>query len=74
MNLAVWVGDLLVCTIVADSSTTASIVLSNSTTDQAVTFGVTAPTGTTLVGSCAEWIVERPSFGPSSASWRTTTW
>ena len=63
MNLAVSVGDLLVCTIVADSSTTASIVLSNSTTDQAVTFGVTAPTGTTLVGSCAEWIVERPSFG-----------
>jgi hypothetical protein len=61
-NLAFSVGDLVVCNIVADSSTTASIVLSNSTTNQTAALGVTAPTGTTVVGNCAEWIVERPEL------------
>jgi hypothetical protein len=62
-NLAVSVGDLLVCNITSNSSTTATIVLSNSTNNQWTAFDVTAPTGTTLVGNCAEWIVERPNFG-----------
>jgi hypothetical protein len=62
-NLAFSVGDLVVCNIVADSSTTASIVLSNSTTNQTAACGLTAPRGTTLVGNCAEWIVERISVG-----------
>jgi len=62
-NLALSIGDSLVCNIVANSSTTASIVLANLTTNQTAACDVTAPTGTALVGDCVEWIVERPTFG-----------
>jgi Peptidase A4 family/Protein of unknown function (DUF3761) len=62
-NLDVSVGNLLVCLISSQNNTTANIVLSNSTNSQWTAFEATAPTGTTLVGNCAEWIVERPSVG-----------
>jgi hypothetical protein len=58
-------GDLLSCQISVTSSTSAIIILANITTQQTAAFDVTAPAGTTLVGNCAEWIVERPEVGGS---------
>jgi hypothetical protein len=72
-NLALSVGDSLTCNIVANSSTTASIVLANLTTNQTAAFDVTAPTGTELVGDCVEWIVERPRFAQQLANYDSVT-
>jgi hypothetical protein len=64
-NFPVAAGDLLTCTIcVEDGSTTkATVFLSNQTQGTSTSFEITAPTGTSLSGNCAEWIVERPSVG-----------
>jgi hypothetical protein len=35
----------------------------NQTNNQTVEVGFTAPTGTSLVGNSAEWVVERPTVG-----------
>jgi hypothetical protein len=53
-------GDELTCLICvqAGSTTNAFIFLSNVTTGVGSFFSATAPTGTTLQGNCAEWIVE----------------
>jgi hypothetical protein len=53
-------GDELTCLICvqAGSGTNASIFLGNVTTGVGHFFSATAPTGTTLQGNCAEWIVE----------------
>jgi Peptidase A4 family len=59
-NLPVSAGDLFFCLIVSTSSTGANVILSNMTTNLTTALEVTAPTGTTLVGNCAEWIVELP--------------
>jgi hypothetical protein len=38
------------------------VYLSNQSTNVLTRFSITAPSGTTLVGNSAEWIVERPAF------------
>jgi Peptidase A4 family len=62
-NFPVSAGDTIFCLICANSTTTAGIYLTNDNTDQHVSFNITAPSGTTLQGNCAEWIVETPSVG-----------
>jgi hypothetical protein len=64
-NFPVSAGDTMYCLICVNSPTTASIYLTNDSTDQSTSFNITAPSGTTLVGNCAEWIVETPSVGGS---------
>lgn len=53
-------GDTMSCLICADSDTSATIYLTNYNADAHTVFGITAPSGTTLQGNCAEWIVETP--------------
>jgi Peptidase A4 family len=64
-NFPVSPGDTMYCLICVSSSTTATIYLTNDNTDQTMSFSITAPSGTSLVGNCAEWIVETPSVGGS---------
>jgi hypothetical protein len=62
-NLPVAYGDcmsLLLCNVAPD---TASVSFGNLTSKTYVSFTFTAPAGTTLVGNCAEAIVEAPSVG-----------
>jgi hypothetical protein len=59
-DLIVSAGDSVSCLVSATSSTTANVILANSTTDKYVAVEMTAPGSTTLVGDTAEWIVERP--------------
>ena len=66
-NLAVSPGDMvtmLICTAGA-GSTSASVFFSNRTTGASTSFTFDAPSGTELVGNCAEWIVEAPTVGGS---------
>jgi hypothetical protein len=62
-NFPVSAGDTLYCLICATSATEATIYLTNDSTDQHTSFSITAPSGTSLQGNCAEWIVETPSVG-----------
>src|SRR2546429_5930298 len=62
-NFPVSAGDTIYCLICATSATQASIYLTNDSTDQSTSFNITAPSGTSLVGNCAEWIVETPNVG-----------
>ncbi|MEU5632298.1 G1 family glutamic endopeptidase [Streptomyces rishiriensis] len=58
-------GDTVSCWVQSTSATGANIVLRNiSHNNQAMSFALTAPPQTNLVGNCAEWIVERPSPPP----------
>jgi hypothetical protein len=62
-NLNVNPGDLismLICTPEGAGSTTAMIYFGNQTSGLATSYEITAPSGTTLVGNSAEWIVETP--------------
>jgi Peptidase A4 family len=47
------------------TNTTGSAVFTNVTSGTTVAFHFSAPTGTTLVGNCAEWIAERPGINGS---------
>ena len=61
-NFGVSPGDnvtLVLCTAGA-GSTKATASYTNTTTKQVTSLTFTAPQGTTLLGHCAEWIVERP--------------
>jgi hypothetical protein len=60
-NVPVLSGHVMYCLICATSSTDAMIYLSNITTGDYTSFGVTAPSGTALMGNSAEWIVEAPT-------------
>ncbi|RYP59507.1 hypothetical protein DL769_008497 [Monosporascus sp. CRB-8-3] len=51
-------GDLVDVWITADSSTEASIYFWNYSACTYTSFSITAPTGVSLKGNCAEWIVE----------------
>jgi hypothetical protein len=65
MNVQVSPGDSVRVLLQATSSTTGTIYFSNVTTNVVVQpFHVTAPSGTSLTGSCAEWIAERPGRPP----------
>jgi hypothetical protein len=67
-NLGVSPGDFMTCLMCVNSSTTGTVYFSNLSTNVSTTFTITAPSGTTLVGNSAEWIVERPSVNGSVAS------
>jgi hypothetical protein len=62
-NFPVSGGDTMYCLICVQSSTKAGIYLANESTNNYTSFSITAPKGTTLVGNCAEWIVEAPTVG-----------
>lgn len=59
-NFPVSQGDTMSCLICVDegSNTSARIYMMNDTNGAHASFAVTAPSGTTLEGNCAEWIVE----------------
>lgn len=56
-------GDVLQCTICPNSDTAATIFFHNLSDGQATSLTVTAPSGISLGGSTAEWIVERIFLG-----------
>jgi hypothetical protein len=64
-NVPVSAGNLLSCFLTVLSNTTGKVLLSNLSTGVATAFQITAPTGTTLAGNCAEWIAERPEVSGS---------
>jgi Peptidase A4 family len=53
------------CTLSVTSNSSGNVFLKNLSTGVATAFQVTAPTGTLLIGNCAEWIAERPEVGGS---------
>ena len=67
-NLGVSPGDVMYCLICVNSTTSATVYFTNQSTNVGTSFTITAPSGTTLAGNCAEWIVERPTVGGSTAS------
>jgi hypothetical protein len=67
-NLHVSPGDIMYCLICVNSTTTATVYISNQSSLVTTSFSITAPKGTSLVGNSAEWIVERPTVNGSLAS------
>jgi hypothetical protein len=67
-NLPVSAGDVMYCLICVNSTTSASVYFSNQSAGISTSFTITAPSGTTLQGNVAEWVVERPTVGGSVAS------
>ncbi len=67
-NFAVSAGDIMYCLICVNSTTTATVYLTNQSSGVSTSFSITAPKGTTLVGNSAEWVVERPTINGSLAS------
>jgi hypothetical protein len=58
----VYTGDDMFVSTSALSATTGQIILIDLTRDIYDNLAITAPAGTSFVGSSAEWIVERPSY------------
>jgi hypothetical protein len=74
-NLAVNPGDLVSAALCVNApasggagATSATANIANRTTGDVTTFSFNAPAGTTLVGNCAEWIVEAPTIGGQQSS------
>ncbi|MHB8959413.1 MAG: G1 family glutamic endopeptidase [Candidatus Limnocylindrales bacterium] len=67
-NPTVSPGDVIYCAICVHSPTEAGFYLTNLTTGVATSFTKTAPSGTTLVGNCAEWIVEAPTVNGNQSA------
>jgi hypothetical protein len=67
-NLPVSPGDVMYCLICLNTPNSATVYFTNQSTGIGTSFTITAPGGTTLVGNCAEWIVERPTIAGSVAS------
>ena len=65
-NFAVYPGAPIFVLIHATSPTTGTATFVNLQSNQYTTMGLTAPSGTTLIGDSAEWIVERPSLGDNN--------
>ena len=69
-NLAISPGDMvtmLICTTGANAAS-ASVFFSNRTNGASTSFNFSAPSGTKLVGNCAEWIVEAPTVGGAQSA------
>jgi hypothetical protein len=62
-NFSVVPGDVVSLVLCATSPTTAWMSIGNLTSKQYTNFAFSAPSGTTLVGNCAEAVVERPGVG-----------
>ena len=60
-NFPVSSGDYMTCLICSTGANTATIYLTNVSTGIHTSFQITAPSGVTLKGNCAEWIVEAPT-------------
>ncbi len=70
-NFAVSPGDLItmiLCSTQGVGSTTGTVYFTNRTTGVSMSFALTAPGTTKLVGNCAEWIVEAPTVGGSQSA------
>jgi hypothetical protein len=67
-NLPAAAGDDFFIEVWHTSATQGYAYLVNENTDQYVDIGFTAPSGTTLIGNVAEWIVERPEVNGSLAT------
>lgn len=61
-NFPVNPGDVISLVLCATSSTTAWMSIGNMTSKIYTNFSFTAPAGTTLIGNCAEAVVERPEI------------
>jgi len=61
-------GDLIFVEVWNTSPTTGFAYFYNETTGETAEYSLTAPSGTRLVGSSVEWIVERPGVGGSLAT------
>jgi hypothetical protein len=69
-SLSINPGDTVSCLVCAPGgpgATTGTVILSNTSTGQYASVQQTAPPGTTLVGNCAEWIMEDPDWDGSEA-------
>jgi hypothetical protein len=67
---AVSPGDLIFVEVWNTSATTGYVYFYNYSTQQSAQYYLTAPSGSSLAGTSAEWIVERPSVGGSLANLR----
>jgi hypothetical protein len=67
-NFSVSPGDDMSVEVWSTSATAGKAYLINYTTNVKVTISFSAPAGTTLVGDCVEWIVERPGIDGSLAT------
>ncbi len=67
-NLAVSPGDMVTMLLCSTGPTTGTVFFTNRTTGASTSVALTAPTGTQLVGNCAEWIVEAPTVGGTQSS------
>jgi Peptidase A4 family len=67
-NIPALSGHVMYCLICVLSTTEAIIYLNNITTGDYTSFAVSAPAGTTLMGNCAEWIVEAPRVDGSQSA------
>jgi len=59
---------MLLCSAQGAGSTTGTVFFTNRTTGASTNVTLTAPSGTKLVGNCAEWIVEAPTVGGSQSA------
>ncbi len=60
-NFPASIDDILSCLLTVTSNTSGIVLLTNITHDTAMSFRITAPSGSLLEGNCAEWVAERPS-------------
>jgi len=67
-NFAVYPGAPVFVVLQATSATTGTATFVNLQSNQYTTVGLSAPSGTTLKGNSAEWIVERPSTGNNNVT------
>jgi hypothetical protein len=61
-------GDVVFVEVWNVSATQGYAYFYNFSTQTAATYQLTAPSGTSLIGNSAEWIVERPSIGGTAAN------
>ena len=61
-NFPVNSGDYMACLICSTGATTATVYLTNLSTNTHASFNITIPGGATFKGNCAEWIVEAPTI------------
>jgi hypothetical protein len=70
-NFPVASGDMVTMVLCANpgaGSTAATVFMTNRTTGVSTSVGFSAPTGTSLNGNSAEWVVEAPTVGGSQSS------
>jgi hypothetical protein len=66
-NFIISPGDVISCSISsAVGGTQGTVTMTNSATRDHISLSVPAPPGTTLLGNCAEWIVERQTADATS--------